>query len=384
MSADLAEATAKVAPKTTLPQLLDTIRARRDEIDQLRHIPDDIVQGFRDVGVYRAFVPKRFGGDALSPSQFLKLVEQISMADASAGWVASFGVSVHYLAALPEATFAKLYSNPDTVFAGAMFPPQAAKQTASGQLEVNGQWPWCSGSTGADYIGVGIKIEGEATPLPRSAVLKASDVEVLDTWHTMGLRGTGSHDVKVSGKLVDPDWTFVRGGTPNLDDAIFRFPAMALAAQVLAVVALGTARSALDYLKTDAAQKASITGAPNPGARPYVQADFARAEATLEGARAHFFDTVEAAWDMLLTKGEVDDEMRVKLRLIATQAAHDGAEAARIAFTLGGSGAMMAGHPLGRSMIDSACVAQHAFMNKGTWTSAGAAIFGQPTPPGYP
>ena len=159
---------------------------------------------------------------------------------------------------------------------------------------------------------------------------------------------------------------------------------MALAAQVLAVVSLGTAREALEFLKSDAAQKASITGAPNPGARPYVQADLARAEATLEGARAHFFDTVETGWDELLTTGNVSPDMRVKLRLVATQAAHDGAEAARQAFVLGGSGVMMAGHPLGRCMVDAACVAQHAFMGAGTWTSAGAAMFGQDTPPGYP
>jgi hypothetical protein len=51
---------------------------------------------------------------------------------------------------------------------------------------------------------------------------------------------------------------------------------------------------------------------------------------------------------------------------------------------MGGAGTMMTGHPLGRMMIDAACVAQHAFMGEGTWTAAGAALFGQRTPPGFP
>lgn len=378
------QALAETAPALTLPALLDEIRTRRAEFEVLRHVPKDMVARLQEIGCYRAFVPARFGGDARTPAEFLRLIEAIATADASTGWVASFGVSSTYLAALPPETFAAIYgANPDTVFAGAMFPPQAATPDGDG-FRVTGQWPWCSGSMGADLIGVGIRIEGESTPLPRSAILPAAEVEIMDTWHTLGLKATGSHDVRADGRHVREDWTFIRGGKPQMDDPIFRYPAMALAAQVLAVVALGTAREALDWLKTDAAQKASITGAPNPGTRPYIQSDLARAEAKLQGARAHFFDTTEEAWAELLTTGDCTPETRTHLRLVASQAAQDGAEAARIAFTMGGSNSMMAGHPLGRIMVDAACVAQHAFLNQGTWTSAGAAMFGQQTPPGYP
>jgi hypothetical protein len=55
-----------------------------------------------------------------------------------------------------------------------------------------------------------------------------------------------------------------------------------------------------------------------------------------------------------------------------------------MAFVMGGTGAMVRGHPLGRIMVDAACVAQHAFMAAGTWTAAGAAMFGEKTPPGFP
>ncbi len=379
----LAEAGAPAAA-ATLPEVLEDIRTRRAEFEKLAHVPRDMVAKLQQIGCYRAFVPERFGGDALPPAQFLRLIEAISTADASTGWVASFGVSSTYLAALPPETFAAIYgTDPNTVFAGAMFPPQKAVREGD-KLRVSGRWPYGSGSMGASLIGVGIKIEGESTPLPRSAILPADQVTIDQTWDTIGLRATGSHDIVVEDKLVDIDWTFIRGGKPNLDDPIFRFPAMALAAAVLSVVALGAAREALDWLRTDAAQRASITGAPNPGARPYIQSDYAKADAKLGGARAHFYDMFEKGWDEMLTEGEVSPETRVALRLASTQAAHEGAEAARMAFTMGGSGAMLAGHTLGRCMVDAACVAQHAFMNTGTWTAAGAAMFGEQTPPGYP
>ncbi len=118
-----------IAPATPLEALKAEIVLRRQEFQGLRHIPIDIVRRFQEVGVYRAFVPKRFGGDGLTPQAFCRLVEEIATADASAGWVASFGVSATYLASLPPETYAAIYGkDPNTVFAGAMFPPQLARR----------------------------------------------------------------------------------------------------------------------------------------------------------------------------------------------------------------------------------------------------------------
>ena len=237
---------------------------------------------------------------------------------------------------------------------------------------------------GASIVGAGVKIEGEESPLPRTVVMPRDQVTIHETWDTIGLRGTGSHDVVVDRVIVPEDWTFIRGGKPQLDDLVFRYPAMALAAQVLAAVALGAARSALDWLRNDALSRASITGAPSPAARAYVQIEFARAEGLLRGARSAFYDAIETAWRQMEENGEVDRVNQIALRHTASKAAQDGAEAARIAFVLGGSDAMATGHPLGRAMIDAACVAQHAFIGAGSWQAAGAALFGQATPPGYP
>ncbi|OLP42997.1 acyl-CoA dehydrogenase family protein [Rhizobium oryziradicis] len=372
------------APGAALEALKTEIVQRREEFQALRHIPLDIVRKFQDIGIYRAFVPTRFGGDNISPQAFCRLIEEISMADASAGWVASFGVSATYLASLPPETYAKIYgADPNTVFSGAMFPPWPARTTPQG-FEVSGRWPWGSGVMGASIVGAGIKVEGENNPLPRTAVMPRDKITVDETWDTMGLRATGSHDIVADKVIVPEEWTFIRGGKPQQDDTIFRYPAMALAAQVLAVVALGTARSALDWVRNNAISRASVTGAPSPAARAYIQIDYAKAEGVLMGARSAFYDAIEHGWEQMQTKGEVDRPTMIRLRHAASKAAQDGAEAARLAFVMGGSEAMATGHPLGRAMIDAACVAQHAFINSGSWQAAGAALFEQPTPAGYP
>ena len=76
------------------------------------------------------------------------MIEDISIADGSAGWVASFGMNPVYLASLPLATLEKVYANgPDVVFAGGIFPPQPATFVEGG-LEVNGRWKFSSGCMG--------------------------------------------------------------------------------------------------------------------------------------------------------------------------------------------------------------------------------------------
>ena len=377
-----AQASVTVGPQTK-DEMLDSIRSNANEFSRLRHIPKHVVDQFKALGVYRAFVPSCFGGDEKSPSEFCRLIEDIAAADASAGWVASFGSSATYLSTLPPETYADIFSNnPDTVFAGAMFPPQAAK-TVAGGYEVSGRWPWASGVMGADIVGVGIKVEDYTTNLPLVAVMPRDSVEVVDTWNTIGLRATGSHDVQVDQVVVPRDRVFVRGSSPTMDDRIFRYPSMALASQVLAVVALGAARAALDYVHENASRK-SVTGAPRPGSRPYLQVEYAKAKGVYLSAQALFYDTLDDAYEELLHSETVSRDTHIRLRMVASKAGKDGAEAARMAFSLGGSEVINEGHPLGRYMNDAAGVAQHAFLSEGTWAGAGAALFGETVMPGYP
>jgi alkylation response protein AidB-like acyl-CoA dehydrogenase len=384
----MAESRLATRPPTQLelPDLLSEIRARRMEFEKLTYVPLDMVEKLQAIGVYRAFVPRSLGGDELSPMQFLALIEAIATADASTGWVASFGVSSTYLAALPPETFAAIYgANPDTVFAGSIFPPQLAQKTPEG-FKVSGRWPYCSGCMGASLIGAGIKTEDASSGggLPRMAVMPRNRVAIKHTWDTAGLTATGSHDIVVEDVEVPEAWTFVRGSPSNRTEPVFRYPSMALAAQVLAVVGLGSAREALDWVKSEASDKPSITGAPAVGARPYIQAELGKAEARLRAARALFYDTVEEGWDTVVAGDDISRELRVRLRLAATNAASESASVAQSAFYMGGTSAIVRGHVLVRCMLDTASVAQHAFLGLGTWTSAGAGMLGAATPAGYP
>ncbi len=367
-----------------MEMLLDLVQARRDHYHAAGHVDQETVQAMRAAGFYRALVPERFGGDGLSPAEFLRMVERVSVEDGSAGWVASFGAAHTYLAALPLETLETLYANDrDIVFAGGLFPPQPAEEAPGGYL-VSGKWSFVSGAPGASLIGVGIKAGEGGSGLPLVAVMPARQVEIVPEWDVIGMRGTVSYVVKVDRVFVPREWTFVRGSTPSVDLPVYRYPAMSLAAQVLAVVGLGVARAALDHLAGMATKRASITGAPVLADRAHVQIALARGEADLRSARAFFYEVTEEAWASLLAGEDISRQHIALLRLAASQAARVGADVARLVFQQAGTAGIFNTHMLSRWLQDSAVVAQHAFLTEGTWQSAGQALLGLPTPAGYP
>ncbi|PID01029.1 acyl-CoA dehydrogenase [Sporosarcina sp. P2] len=359
--------------KNRFDQVLTEVRARRDEFEKKRHVPKDMIAQLKKMGVYRAHTPQCFGGDGSSPMEFLKLIESISEADGSAGWVASFGSAAVYLAALPEETLAKLYANgPDVAFAGGLFPVQPAKRVSGGWI-VNGLWKFASGCKGADILGVGIGTGEGGKPL--TAVLKPEDVEIIENWEVIGMRGTGSHDLLVKDVFVPDEWTFVRGGTPTIEEPISQYPSIAYAAQVLAVVNLGVARAALNEISLMAG-RSGITGAPKMADRAYVRISVAKAEAKLRSARAFFYETTESAWESILKGEGVSADQTSMLRLAAAQAAREGASAVQTAYLLAGTSAIYDGHPLQRHLRDAMVVTQHAFLNESMYDGAGSVLLG--------
>lgn len=365
------------APPTTLDDVLELIAKRREEFGENKFVPRDIVSEFKKVGIFRAGTPRRFGGDALPPSEFLLIIEKISAVDASAGWVASFGSSV-YLAALPLETQAQLYADgPDVAFAGGLYPLAKAERVDGGWY-VSGEWKFSSGCKGADILGVGLVGNKATQGKPLTALLRPEHVEIVENWDVIGLNGTGSHDLRVSGHVVNDEWTFVRGGEPTVDEPLYRYPAIAYAAQVLAVVNLGAGRAALDYAIGVGSGRTGITGAPKLADRSYYRMDVAKAEAELRSARAFFYEISDEVYATVEAGDPATDKQKALLRLASTHVARVGARAVNTAYTLSGAAAIYDSNPMQRYLRDALVVTQHAFLGDGIYDGAGAVLMDVP------
>ncbi|EPH32972.1 acyl-CoA dehydrogenase [Acinetobacter gyllenbergii] len=360
-------------------------RACTGEFDNQAYVSQDMIEKLKQVGVYRALVPKRFGGNEWSPKQFCELIEQLSKADGSVGWVASFGMSPAYLGSLPEATLEQLYKDsPDIVFAGGIFPPQPAEITDDGVV-VSGRWKFSSGCMGADIVGVGIspQKDNEAQGLPRMAVMPANKAQIDMTWDTVGLKGTGSHDLVVKDVLVAKEWTFVRGEPSKLPEPFFKYPSLSLATQVLTVVGIGVAAAAIEEFQKLAPGKSSITGGAEIASRPVTQYEFAQVEAEFKAARVWFYDTMQIVWNEVLAGRTPSAEQISDMRLSCTHVARVCARVTRKIQMLAGMTAIYTHNPFSRFVNDTNVVTQHAFMGDATLQNAGLVSFGMKPAPGY-
>ncbi|MCH7389108.1 acyl-CoA dehydrogenase [Acinetobacter dispersus] len=372
---------------TQLDALCQEIRERActGEFDNQAYVSQDIIDKLKQIGVYRALVPKRFGGNEWSPKQFCELIEQLSKADGSVGWVASFGMSPAYLGSLPEATLEQLYKDsPDIVFAGGIFPPQPAEITDAGVV-VSGRWKFSSGCMGADIVGVGIspQKDNEAQGLPRMAVMPANKAQIDMTWDTVGLKGTGSHDLVVKDVLVAKEWTFVRGEPSKLPEPFFKYPSLSLATQVLTVVGIGVAAAAIEEFQKLAPGKSSITGGAEIASRPVTQYEFAQAEAEYKAARVWFYDTMQIVWNEVVAGRTPSAEQISDMRLSCTHVARVCARVTRKIQMLAGMTAIYTHNPFSRFVNDTNVVTQHAFMGDATLQNAGLVSFGMKPAPGY-
>src|SRR4051812_7009512 len=245
-------------------------------------------------GLLRAGAPTEVGGLELEPATSLRCAEEIARGDASAGWCVSIAITSSLLAAyLPAEGRDALFGDGRAVAAG-VWAPRGTARPSGGGLAVSGRWAFCSGIGHADLLFAGCFAEGAERP--SVAALRKDDLEVVDTWHTLGLRGTGSHDCVAEAVQVPSGHVFSLFDGPVIDRPLYRFPVFGFFAASIAAAALGNARAAIEELTALAAGKVGLGSSRTLAERAPTQAAVARSEAELRAARGLYYEAIDAAW----------------------------------------------------------------------------------------
>jgi len=196
----------------------------------------------------------------------------------------------------------QMFAGGEGIIAGNLGPTGRATP-APGGYRVSGQWPFSSGCHSANWFIGGCAITAEtATSLAGEAqerllvLMPAAECRILDTWHTAGLRGSGSHDVAALDVFVPADHTFpferLETGPEDRPGLGYPYPFETLGRTAVTAVAFGIARDAIDSFKELAATKVLKRGIGNLNSRHTVHEKVGRAEALLRSAHAYTDETV--------------------------------------------------------------------------------------------
>lgn len=367
----------------TLGDVAADAGARAAEIEQLRRLPPDLVAALAATGVFKLWVPEVYGGAQGHLNDGLDAIEQVAYHDGSTGWCVMIAVTTGLCAGfLPPEHAAAIYGPPDAITGGFAMPAGTAKQVPGG-LRVDGRWSWGSGTDHCTAICGGVRLVDSDPPRFPIVFFDAADVELIDTWHVAGLKGTASGDYAVDGAFVpEGRWVEWAGGPqPVVDHPLYRVSFLGALAIGVASVSVGLARRAIDEL-VGLAAKVPSGSTRSLAERPVVQAQIATADAAQRSARAFLRAAADECWDAACEGRPITADLKRTLRLAATDAVTRSAQAVDLCYHAAGGSAIFESHPLQRVFRDVHVATQHGMVAPRTLETLGRMQFGLPTDAG--
>jgi indole-3-acetate monooxygenase len=358
---------------TRAREIAELARGMADQIDSARRLPPELVEALRDSGLLRAGAPVEVGALELRASTALRCAEEVARGDASAGWCVSIGITSTLLVAyLPPQSRDELFGDGRGLAAG-VWAPQGKATRVPGGVVVSGRWAFCSGITHADVLFAGCMLDDK----PAVVALPTEHLQILDTWHTLGLRGTGSHDTVADEVFVPDERVLSIFDGPVIDRPLYRFPPFGFFAACITAAAMGNARAAIENFVDLAGAKKGVAGSRTLAQRSTIQVAVATAESALEAARAGYYQAIESAWQAAEDGPSVPLAARTRLRLAATHGARVSADVVRSMYDLAGGSAIYDGAPLQRRLRDAFTATAHFQVNEASRELPGRILLGQ-------
>jgi len=355
------------------------IAEHSEDGERHRRVPAVVMNALKDAGLVRMVTPKSLGGLEVDPVTCARVVEEVSRHDSATGWTLQAANSGDfYCARLPDEGVQEIYTaGPDVMIALAIHPPMEAIPVDGG-YRVSGQNPLGSNISDADWLMTLIHSPGVGGL--RGAFIPKKDLKVVDTWYSMGMRGTDSNDVAVKDAFVPTcrTWPFESEFEPgsHFGGPLYSYPSLGEGIFVLAPVGLGIATQAINEFKRLAKAKTPFMSATSLGGRPVAQMALGKAEAVLCSARAFFYETVTDTWQRTVD-GQASTKMeKSKLLLSAVHLMQSAVKAVDYVAGVSGTSGIYARSAIERAFRDIHTLRHHGFVSESRYGTYSQVVLG--------
>ena len=333
-------------------------------------------------GLLSLKVPRELGGPEVDPQLYLELCDELCYVNPSAGWCAFINsTSTAWGGAfLPDGGVERIFAGGRMpIVSGAIIPRGLATPVAGG-WKVSGRWPFASGSAHSSWLLAGFRIVRGDEPGPEHMIMACpvEDVQFLDNWQVMGLKGTGSRDFVLTDYFVPDDMAFdllttdprkgradvLAGPGPDSSPPTTRPSRWASPRRALDEISLQAGSYQRGYLASPIAQRGAL------------QHDLGKCDQQLRAAHALCREALEGAWEFCLRNERPDLESQLRLRGACVYATDVACRVVTTAFRYGGGNAIYNDRVLQRCMRDINAAAQHFMVNTSAYDNLG------PIPPG--
>lgn len=378
-------------------EIADEIRSGADESDSLGRLSDGVAKGLRNAGLIRLLQRKKYDGFEAHPREFAETVMRTAAIYGSAGWVGGIvGVHPWQLAFADPKVQDEILGTDTNTWQASPYMPGGIATPVDGGYQLTGRWQFSSGTDHCDWIFLGAMV-GDADgkplmpPVGLHVILPRADYEIVaDSWDVVGLRGTGSKDIIVSGAFV-PEYRVMRGadvmdGTAakefGVTETLYRMPwstmfPLGITAATIGICE-GVLAAGLDYQR-------SRVGANGTAIKddPYVLHALGEAASEIDAARQQLLSNVDRIFDRVDAGEEIDFAGRAESRRNQIRSAWRAVRAADEVFDRSGGNALRMDNPLQRFWRDAHCGLHHAIhVTSTTYHASALASLGIDVPPG--
>jgi alkylation response protein AidB-like acyl-CoA dehydrogenase len=334
-------------------------------------------------------VPRSLGGLEVDPVSHALAQEELARHDSAAAWVLQVtGSTDWWCSRLPTQAVEEIYADgPDEIIAVSFGNPVEAV-AVDGGYRLTGQRPFASYCPEAGWIWLTALImeDGgprtlDGHPVMLCAFFPSTDATIVETWDTLGMRGTSSHDVSVNDLFVPEHRTFRIGidhtPGPLYDGPLYNLAAMtASLASELCPVMLGVTRAAIDEFVAVAQGKTPFNSMTTLRERPLAQINLGKAEGQLRSARSFLLATISSAWDHAVAGTVPSFEEKTEYLLAGIHVHTACAEAVDLIHRTAGTTGVYKRNRLEQHFRDAMVLRQHGFLNESRYQSVGQVALG--------
>ena len=240
------------------------LREQAGETEQRTYPSEEIHRACMDAGFYRLYVPRRYGGYEFGAPTFMRVVQELSRGDISAGWCIALAAA-HALQVAswwPEEAQDEIFGDGDFRCAAVAAPDRSGRPERR-RMGADGQVGYASGvRLSTHYMGQALIAADDGKPTERMLLFVAprSEFTILDDWgRLMGLKGWASNTITFDRGRIPAHWGIEDALMVDFDVAVRDPPgvalhgnpmyggrAMACFTLTLTAVAIGGAYAALD------------------------------------------------------------------------------------------------------------------------------------------
>ncbi len=343
--------------------LAPMVEAHARQAEEERKPVDAVMKAIEDAGVYRYFVPKRYGGYEFSLTTFMDIGMILGEACLSTGWVTTFCMEHNWLLALyNKQAQDDIFGRQPYIIAPGALAPKGTATPVEGGYRLTGRWEWGTGVMHSDWVMVGglTPIEGSDQPDLCMFIVPRDQAEVIDTWHTAGMIGTGSndiavHDVFVPAHLVQ-NLSEMRdgrcpGGKVN-DSYLYRMPMLPVLGLTAAAPVVGGASKAVKVFQERLQERFVYGTGTKQGEKPIAQIRLGLLKARVESLQARLKDTAREVEDWGKSGEPCPALERARLRVQIGTIVREARDIARDAVEASGAHAHFLDNPLQRILRD--------------------------------